>query len=122
MRRRSPRTSLCLAAPLLEQKPVVVRDRIPDTERYVVNADETTAAQEKATAMQERFAEWCWEDPQRASELMREYNHRFNSLVLRDYGPLGEALSLPGLTDTFTAHAHQRAAVARIISEPSVGD
>jgi N12 class adenine-specific DNA methylase len=110
-----------IAAMLLEQTPVVVRDRIPDTERYVVNADETTAAQEKATAMQERFAEWCWEDPQRASELVREYNHRFNGLVLRDYGPLGEALTLPGLTDTFTAHAHQRAAVARVISEPSVG-
>ena len=110
-----------LAADLLEQKPIVVRDRIPDTERYVVNADETTAAQEKATAMQERFAEWCWEDPQRASELLREYNHRFNSLVLRDYTALGDALTLPGLADTFTAHTHQRAAVARVISEPSVG-
>jgi len=110
-----------LAADLLEQKPIVVRDRIPDTERYVVNADETTAAQEKATAMQERFAEWCWEDPQRASELLREYNRRFNSLVLRDYTALGNALTLPGLTDTFTAHTHQRAAVARIICEPSVG-
>jgi N12 class adenine-specific DNA methylase/SAM-dependent methyltransferase len=110
-----------IAADLLEQKPIVVRDRIPDTERYVVNADETTAAQEKATAMQERFAEWCWEDPQRASELLREYNRRFNSLVLRDYTALGNALTLPGLTDTFTAHTHQRAAVARIICEPSVG-
>jgi N12 class adenine-specific DNA methylase len=110
-----------IAADLLEQKPIVVRDRIPDTERYVVNADETTAAQEKATAMQERFAEWCWEDPQRASELLREYNHRFNSLVLRDYTALGDALTLPGLADTFTAHTHQRAAVARVISEPSVG-
>ena len=110
-----------IAAALLAQKPVVVRDRIPDTERYVVNADETTAAQEKASAMQERFAEWCWEDPQRASELLREYNTRFNSLVLRDYTALGNALTLPGLADTFVAHAHQRAAVARIISEPSVG-
>ncbi|MGA2162919.1 MAG: helicase-related protein, partial [Solirubrobacteraceae bacterium] len=110
-----------IAAELLEQKPIVVRDRIPDTERYVVNPDETTAAQEKAAAMQERFAEWCWEDPQRASELLREYNTRFNSLVLRDYTALGNALTLPGLADTFTAHTHQRAAVARIISEPSVG-
>jgi N12 class adenine-specific DNA methylase/SAM-dependent methyltransferase len=110
-----------IAATLLEQKPVVVRDRIPGTERYIVNADETTAAQEKAAAMLERYAEWCWEDPQRASELVREYNNRFNSLVLRDYAPLGEALTLPGLSDTFTAHDHQRAAVARIISEPSVG-
>jgi N12 class adenine-specific DNA methylase len=109
-----------IAAALLEQKPVVVRDRLPD-ERYVVNADETTAAQEKANAMQERFAEWCWEDPQRASELIREYNDRFNSLVLRDYTALGDALTLPGLAETFTAHAHQRAAVARIISVPSVG-
>jgi N12 class adenine-specific DNA methylase len=110
-----------IAATLFEQKPVVVRDRIPDTERYIINADETTAVQEKATAIQERFAEWCWEDPQRASELVREYNNRFNSLVLRDYTPLGKALTLPGLSDTFTAHDHQRTAVARIISEPSVG-
>jgi hypothetical protein len=110
-----------IAAELLEQKPIVVRDRIPGTERYIVNADETTAAQEKAIAMQERFAEWCWEDPQRASELLREYNTRFNSLVLRDYTALGNALTLPGLTDTFTAHTHQRAAVARVICEPSVG-
>jgi N12 class adenine-specific DNA methylase len=115
---RMPAPEIALA--LLEQKPVVVRDRLPD-ERYVVNADETTAAQEKATAMQERFAEWCWEDPQRASELIREYNDRFNSLVLRDYTALGDALMLPGLAETFAAHAHQRAAVARIISEPSVG-
>ncbi|MGH2903067.1 MAG: methyltransferase domain-containing protein, partial [Solirubrobacteraceae bacterium] len=110
-----------IAAALLAQKPVVVRDRIPYSERYVVNADETTTAQEKATAMGERFAEWCWEDPQRASELIREYNTRFNSLVLRDYTALGNALSLPGLAETFTAHTHQRAAVARIVSEPSVG-
>jgi len=110
-----------IAAILLEQKPVVVRDRIPDTERYIVNADETTAAQEKATAMQERFAEWCWEDPERASDLLREYNTRFNSLVLRDYTALGDALTLPGLADTFDPHGHQRAAVARIICEPSVG-
>jgi N12 class adenine-specific DNA methylase len=110
-----------IAAALLAQKPVVVRDRIPNTERYVVNADETTAAQEKAAAMQERFAEWCWEEPQRASELVNEYNTRFNSLVLRDYTALGNVLSLPGLAETFTAHSHQRAAVARIISEPSVG-
>jgi N12 class adenine-specific DNA methylase len=110
-----------IAAALLAQKPIVVHDREPVTDRYVVNADETTAAQEKGVAMQERFAEWCWEDPQRAGELLREYNRRFNSLVLRDYTALGDALTLPGLADTFTAHAHQRAAVARIISEPSVG-
>ncbi len=110
-----------IAAALLAQKPIVVRDHNSLTDRYVVNADETTVAQEKAAAMQHRFAEWCWEDPDRASELLREYNARFNSLVLRDYSPLGDALSLPGLAETFEPHTHQRAAVARIISERSVG-
>ncbi len=110
-----------IAAALLEQKAIVVKDRVGPTDQYVVNPDETTAAQEKATAMQERFTEWCWEDPERASALVREYNRRFNGLVLRDYAAFGEALTLPGLADTFTPHAHQRAAVARILSEPSVG-
>ena len=33
--------------------------------------------------LQERFAEWCWEDPDRAARLLAEYNRRFNSIVLR---------------------------------------
>ncbi len=109
-----------IASALLQQKPIVVKDRLPD-DRYVVNPDETAAAQEKAAAMQERFGEWCWEDPERASALLSEYNTRFNSLVLRDYSVLGEALSLPGLTESFMPSAHQRTAVARILSEPAVG-
>jgi N12 class adenine-specific DNA methylase len=109
-----------IASALLQQKPIVVKDRLPD-DRYIVNPDETAAAQEKAAAMQQRFGEWCWEDPERASALLAEYNTRFNSLVLRDYSVLGEALTLPGLTESFLPSAHQRTAVARIISEPAVG-
>jgi N12 class adenine-specific DNA methylase len=41
--------------------------------------------------------------------------------VLRDYSAEGERLSLPGLARTFTPRPHQRAAVARILSEPAVG-
>ena len=40
--------------------------------------------------MQERFAEWVWEDPDRAVRLAAEYNRRFNALVLRDYTTEGE--------------------------------
>ncbi len=110
-----------IASALLQQKPIVVKDRLPVVDRYVVNPDETAAAQEKATAMQERFAEWCWEDPERASALLGEYNARFNSLVLRDYSALGAALTLPGLAESFVPTVHQRTAVARIISDPAVG-
>jgi N12 class adenine-specific DNA methylase len=105
---------------MLEQRPITVADELDDGRR-VVNAVETAAAQDKANALQERFAEWCWEDPDRAGRLLGEYNRRFNSIVLRDYSSEGERLSLPGLARSFQPRAHQRAAVARIIAEPAVG-
>ncbi|MEX0705788.1 MAG: hypothetical protein WD041_04150, partial [Nitriliruptoraceae bacterium] len=46
---------------------------------------------------------------------------RFNSIVLRDYTDAGDYLSLPGLAAGFTPQSHQRAAVARMIAEPSAG-
>ena len=107
----------------MEQRPVRVTDEIDVGERTkrVLNATETAAAQEKADALQQRFGEWCWEDPERAARLTAEYNTRFNSLVIRDYSTAGEQLALPGIARTFAPRAHQRAAVARIVAEPAVG-
>lgn len=113
-----------VAEHLMTQRPVVVRDTVEDAQGRtlsVVNPVETTAAQAKAEAMSERFAEWVWEDPARAAELATEYNTRFNSLVLRDYAPAGAHLTLPGLAATITLRPHQRTAVARMICEPTVG-
>ncbi len=109
-----------VAKAVLEQRPVQVTDETDDGKR-VVNPVETAAAQEKAGALQERFAEWCWEQPERARQLLDEYNRRFNSTALRDYSNEGERLTLPGLARTFTPLPHQRAAVARMLSEPAVG-
>nr|AXV46415.1 helicase [Arthrobacter sp.] len=109
---------------LLEQRRVQVTDPDPDDEkgnRRILNPTETTAAQEKAQMIKERFSEWVWEDPARTVALTDEYNRRFNSLVLRDYTLEGERLTLPGLVKNFSPRPHQRAAVARMISEPSVG-
>ncbi len=105
---------------VLEQRPVQVTDELDDGRR-VMNPTETAAAQEKANLIQERFAEWVWEDPDRAERLLREYNDRFNAIVLRDYSAEGRHLTLPGLARTFTPRNHQRAAVARMINEPAVG-
>ena len=113
-----------IAQAVMEQKPLLVYDEIdgPDGKpRRILNPVETTAAQEKADALQERFAEWVWEDPARAAKLVEEYNHRFNSIVLRDYTGAGEYLTLPGLAANFTPRPHQRAAVARMITEPAAG-
>uniref|UniRef100_UPI003899C835 helicase-related protein n=1 Tax=Pigmentiphaga litoralis TaxID=516702 RepID=UPI003899C835 len=106
-------------AQLLEQRSVRATDEAEG--RRVINQVETAAAQEKAQALQERFSEWVWEDPERASRLLGEYNDRFNAIVLRDYTAEGAALTLPGLAKGFTPRAHQRAAVARMVAEPAVG-
>jgi N12 class adenine-specific DNA methylase len=74
---------------------------------------------ETVAAQPERFSEWVWEDPDRAADLARTYNGRFNSIVLRSYDDA--RLSLPGLALTFKPHRYQVAAVARIIAEPAVG-
>jgi N12 class adenine-specific DNA methylase len=109
-----------IAKAVLEQRPVQVTDEV-EPGRRVVNAGETAAAVEKAEAMQERFGDWIWEDPDRGTRLLAEYNRRFNALVLRDYTAEGERLTLPGLAHAFAPRPHQRAAVARMLNEPAVG-
>lgn len=115
-----------LAHALLEQRSIAVYDEVDavtaggaKTTRRVLNPGATTAAQARADELAERFSDWVWEDPQRATELARIYNDRFNSIVLRNYDDV--ELSLPGLALTFTPARHQVAAVARIIAEPTVG-
>jgi len=106
-----------LAGALLEQRQVRVTDEIEPGKR-VLNLTETVAAQEKAAELGEKFSEWIWSDPDRASTLARQYNDTFNAIVLRSYD--GAQMQLPGLTVTFTPREHQIAAVARIVSEPAV--
>ena len=106
-----------VAQALLEQRQIRISDE--DDGKRVFNPTETLAAQEKAAELAERFAEWVWDDPQRATELARVYNDTFNAIVLRSYDDA--QLSLPGLALTFKPMAHQVAAVARIINEPAVG-
>ena len=107
-----------LAQAVLEQRRIEVRDKVGD-DAWVLNMDETLAAQEKAAELGERFADWAWQDPARAAELAAAYNEKLNSLVLRNYDDT--ELSLPGLALNFEPRPHQVAAVARIIHEPAVG-
>ncbi|MER7433753.1 SNF2-related protein [Pseudonocardia alni] len=108
-----------LAEAALEQRSVRVYDEDEDGRRWL-NTTETLAAQEKMAALDARFGEWVWEDPQRAEHLARVYNERFNAIVLRSYD--GSELTLPGIAETFPPlRPHQRAAIARMISEPAVG-
>ncbi|HEU5002562.1 MAG TPA: SNF2-related protein [Actinomycetota bacterium] len=104
----------------LEQAPVAIYDEeeIDGRDVRVLNTAETLAAREKQEALEQRFAAWVWEDPARASRLAADYNRRFNSVVVPRYD--GAHLSMPGLAATFSPHGHQRDAVWRILSEPTV--
>ena len=99
------------------QRLVTITDETSDGQR-VTNLAETLAAREKQEAITERFATWLWEEPSRADRLASDYNRRFNSIVLPSYD--GSHLSLPGLAAHFRPHTHQRDAVWRILSEPTV--
>lgn len=104
---------------LLKQKENIVKVTDPVTKIQSFDAVATQAVQDKAEAMQEKFSEWLWSDPDRTTRLVNEYNRRFNSQVLRSYD--GKYLTLPGLAKNFVPRAHQLAAVDRILNEGSVG-
>jgi N12 class adenine-specific DNA methylase len=120
--------AVSLAACLLEQRPVKVspeRSERDDTARdkhqkRLQAAAATITARAKADELNRRFGEWLWEHPERTADLVRTYNERFNSLVLRSYD--GARPALPGLASWFRewVHPHQLAAVARIVNEPAV--
>jgi N12 class adenine-specific DNA methylase len=120
--------AVTLAACLLEQRPVKVsperseRDDTPHEkhQKRLQAAAATVTARAKADELNRRFGDWLWENPARAADLVKTYNERFDSLVLRSYD--GARPALPGLAAWFRewVHPHQLAAVARIINEPAV--
>ena len=120
--------AVSLAACLLEQRPVKVspeRSERDDTaqdkhHKRLKAAAATVTARAKADELNRRFGDWLWEHPDRTADLVKTYNERFNSLVLRSYD--GAQPALPGLAGWFRewVHPHQLAAVARIINEPAV--
>src|SRR5690606_32354158 len=98
----------------LNQRLHTVTDATDDGKR-VRNDAETLAARDKQEALTSRFSTWVWEEPERASRLAGRYNELFSSTVLPNHD--GDHLTLPGLAGTFTPRHHQRAAVARILTD-----
>jgi N12 class adenine-specific DNA methylase/SAM-dependent methyltransferase len=107
----------------LEQRQIRVTDETPDGRR-IPNETATFAAQEKAEELQERFATWLWEDPDRCQQLVRAYNDKLNAIVLRSYD-VDEDKHYPGMArvqdgSPLRLRPHQHAAVARMVAQPSV--
>jgi N12 class adenine-specific DNA methylase/archaellum component FlaC len=73
----------------------------------------TTAANEKAREMDERFSQWIWEEADRADYFLNTYNRRYNNLAKRIFN--GDHLTLPGTSLRYALHAHQKTAIWRVI-------
>ncbi|MFL6119457.1 hypothetical protein, partial [Actinophytocola sp.] len=87
--------------------------------RKVLNVEETEMARDKATAIGDRFSAWVFENPERASALMRRYNDLFNSEIPTDFSTA--RLTTPGLAASIALREHQIAAVSRMIYQNGVG-
>jgi N12 class adenine-specific DNA methylase/2-polyprenyl-3-methyl-5-hydroxy-6-metoxy-1,4-benzoquinol methylase len=98
----------------LNQRLHTVTDATDDGRR-MRNDAETLAARDKQEALANRFSAWVWEHPDRAARLADRYNELFASTVLPAHD--GSHLSLPGLSGSFVPRAHQRDAVARILTD-----
>ena len=85
------RTGACQGGARAAPDPGDRRDRRRRTHPAGRQPDRDRGRAGEGPAMQERFADWCWEQPDRAGRLAGEYNRRFNSLVLRDYTIEGAA-------------------------------
>lgn len=71
----------------------------------------TTAANEAARKIKDKFKSWVWTDSERAATLVERYNERFNNIAGRKFD--GSHLTLPGVSLRFKLHPHQLRAIWR---------
>ena len=81
--------------------------------KTVTDVAATTAANEMAKKIKDKFKRWIWTDSDRASELVEAYNKRFNNIAPRKFD--GSHLSLPGVSLRFKLHPHQLRSIWRQI-------
>ncbi len=86
-------------------------------EKRVLDREKTLLARQTQEKIQQRFAQWAYEDQARAEDLGRCYNETFNSVVLRQYD--GKFLDFEGMNQGIRLRDHQKNAVYRTLCEDS---
>ncbi|NDB25100.1 MAG: hypothetical protein EB021_06590 [Gammaproteobacteria bacterium] len=102
---------------ILNSKAIRIYERV-DKDTTVFDAQATTAAEEKAAQLRERFRDWLMMDEQRRTRLHRIYNDTMNNFVNPRH--TGHHLTLPGLKLGIKLRQHQKSVVARTIAERTV--
>jgi N12 class adenine-specific DNA methylase/predicted ABC-type ATPase len=108
-----------LAEHLLNRRAPIEIKRTNTDGKTWTDEEATEAAREKQAELSDRFAGWAWEDLDRAAAICDRYNQTCNAIVLRSYDDV--ELSLPGVNRDITLKWWQKAAVARMIYEPTAG-
>ena len=100
---------------LLNQGSPKIYNKVYDgeKEKRVLNKAETIAIKNKATALNETFKRWIFEEPTRREMLVEKYNRLFNSERVRQFD--GSFLRFEGMNPHITLREHQKNAVARIL-------
>ncbi|HEM3166365.1 TPA: DEAD/DEAH box helicase family protein, partial [Streptococcus suis 92-1400] len=77
----------------------------------VLNQKETMLARSKQEIIKEEFKNWIFDDIDRRTRLVKEYNEKFNSIRLREYD--GSNLTFDGMNPEIELRPHQKDAIAR---------
>ena len=105
-----------ISSALNRQTPRVTRTEIIDgNRRQVLDPAATEAATAKMQEIRDRFSDWLWENPERATVHADFYNAEYNNLIAREFN--GDYLTTPGVATSWTWRSHQRRVVARIIQD-----
>jgi N12 class adenine-specific DNA methylase len=108
-----------ILAALLTGKSIAIYDKASDGSR-TINATATQAAQDKAAAIKEEFADWLMKNPERRRDLTQFYNDNVNVHTQPTFD--GKHLKFPGkVPDSIIKfRRHQRNAIWRAISTRKV--
>ena len=100
----------------LNLRDVRIYDTVTDAdgkEKRVLNAKETTLAQQKQQALRDAFRDWIFKDPERRQVLVKLYNEEMNSTRPREYD--GSHIVFSGINPSIQLQPHQLNAIAHVL-------
>ena len=100
----------------LNLRDVRIYDTVEDEdgkEKRVLNAKQTTLAQQKQQALKDAFKDWIFKDPERRQTLVHYYNETMNNTRPREYD--GSHIVFSGINPEIQLQPHQVNAIAHVL-------
>ncbi len=100
----------------LNLRDVRIYDTVEDEdgkEKRVLNAKQTTLAQQKQQALKDAFKDWIFKDPERRQTLVHYYNETMNNTRPREYD--GSHILFSGINPEIRLQPHQVNAIAHVL-------